>query len=88
VARGGAPSEGWVEADGHHLLPLPEGYVWNRWVSDPGRATLPTLRSGLDEAHEHIEAVERHSTAGGAFVQPTSADEMWERLQWFLRCVF
>lgn len=32
VARGGARSEGFAEAEGNHLLPLPVGYVRNRWV--------------------------------------------------------
>ena len=85
VARGGARSEGWREADGHHLLPLPEGYVWNRWVSDPGRATLPTMRPGPDGVEEHREAVQRHAAAGGRFLPPVSAEEMWARLEWFLR---
>ena len=63
VARGGAPSEGWDEADANHLLPLPVGYVRNRWVQDPGRATLPEHRYGPDDAAEHREAVERHRHA-------------------------
>jgi len=31
------------------------------------------------------EAVKRHAAAGGQFLEPVSADEMWERLEWFLR---
>ena len=34
----------------------------NRWVQDPGRATLPEYRYGPDDAAEHREAVERLKT--------------------------
>ena len=84
VARGGAPSEGFAESEGTHLLPLPVGYVWNRWVEDPGRATLPTFRTGPDGVKEHREAVDRHKAAGGEFLAPVPVEEMWERFEWFL----